>query len=58
MNCPKEFDAKCGLDGIIVTKLDGDSRGGAALSMRAITQKPIKFIGMGEKSSELEILRL
>ena len=51
----KEFDSKCGLDGIIVTKLDGDSRGGAALSMRAITQKPIKFIGMGEKSSELEI---
>ena len=43
------------MDGIIVTKLDGDSRGGAALSMRAITQKPIKFIGMGEKSSELEI---
>ena len=55
VNVAKEFDAKCGLDGIIITKLDGDSRGGAALSMRAITQKPIKFIGMGEKSSELEI---
>ena len=55
VNVAKEFDSKCSLDGIIVTKLDGDSRGGAALSMRAITQKPIKFIGMGEKSSELEI---
>ena len=55
VNVAKEFDSKCNLDGIIVTKLDGDSRGGAALSMRAITQKPIKFIGMGEKSSELEI---
>ena len=55
VNVAKEFDTKCSLDGIIVTKLDGDSRGGAALSMRAITQKPIKFIGMGEKSSELEI---
>ncbi len=51
----KEFDSKCKLDGIIVTKLDGDSRGGAALSMRAITQKPIKFIGVGEKASELEV---
>ena len=51
----KEFDSSCKLDGIIVTKLDGDSRGGAALSMRAITQKPIKFIGMGEKSSALEV---
>jgi signal recognition particle subunit SRP54 len=51
----KEFDATCKLDGIIVTKLDGDSRGGAALSMRAITQKPIKFIGVGEKSNELEV---
>ena len=51
----KEFDSTCKLDGIIVTKLDGDSRGGAALSMRAITQKPIKFIGVGEKSNELEV---
>ena len=51
----KEFDQTCKLDGIIITKLDGDSRGGAALSMRAITEKPIKFIGMGEKSSELEV---
>ncbi len=51
----REFDSTCKLDGIIVTKLDGDSRGGAALSMRAITQKPIKFIGVGEKSTELEV---
>ena len=55
VNVAKEFDFACKLDGIIVTKLDGDSRGGAALSMRAITQKPIKFIGLGEKSTELEV---
>jgi len=55
VNVAKEFDKTCSLDGTIITKLDGDSRGGAALSMRAITQKPIKFIGIGEKSSELEV---
>ena len=53
VNVAKKFNELCELNGIIITKLDGDSRGGAALSMRAITEKPIKFIGMGEKSTEL-----
>ena len=43
-----------GVDGIILTKLDGDTRGGAALSVKAVTGKPIKFAGMGEKLSDLE----
>ncbi len=43
-----------GVDGVVLTKLDGDTRGGAALSIRAVTQKPIKFIGMGEKLDDLE----
>ncbi|HZK01496.1 MAG TPA: signal recognition particle protein [Anaerovoracaceae bacterium] len=48
------FNEKLGIDGIIMTKLDGDSRGGAALSTKAITGKPIKFVGMGEKMDALE----
>jgi signal recognition particle subunit SRP54 len=48
------FDQKLSLSGLVLTKLDGDARGGAALSMRAVTGKPIKFIGMGEKSDALE----
>ncbi|MCC6880934.1 MAG: signal recognition particle protein [Verrucomicrobiales bacterium] len=48
------FDQAVGLSGIILTKLDGDARGGAALSMRSVTQKPVKFIGVGEKLSQLE----
>lgn len=48
------FDEAVGLTGIILTKLDGDARGGAALSMRSVTQKPVKFIGVGEKLSQLE----
>ena len=48
------FDEKLGIDGIIMTKLDGDSRGGAALSTKAVTGKPIKFVGMGEKMDALE----
>jgi len=48
------FDEKLGIDGIILTKLDGDARGGAALSVRAVTNKPIKYIGMGEKMEDLE----
>lgn len=48
------FNEAIGIDGIIMTKLDGDSRGGAALSVKAVTGKPIKFIGMGEKFDELE----
>jgi len=43
-----------GVDGIILTKLDGDTRGGAALSVKAVTGKPIKFIGMGEKLNDIE----
>jgi signal recognition particle subunit SRP54 len=50
----KAFDDSLELDGLILTKLDGDSRGGSALSMRAITGKPIKFIGVGEKADALE----
>ena len=50
----ESFDEALGLDGVILTKLDGDTRGGAALSIRAVTQKPIKFIGMGEKLDDLE----
>ena len=44
----KTFNEKLGIDGIILTKLDGDTRGGAALSVKAVTGKPIKFIGTGE----------
>ena len=54
VNVEKEFNEKIGIDGIIVTKLDGDTRGGAALSIKAITGKPILYIGMGEKLSDLE----
>ncbi|MCI1959118.1 MAG: signal recognition particle protein [Clostridia bacterium] len=48
------FDGQLGIDGIVLTKLDGDTRGGAALSVRSVTQKPIKYIGMGEKLEDLE----
>ncbi len=54
VNVAKQFDEKIGIDGVIVTKLDGDTRGGAALSIRAVTGKPILFVGMGEKLSDLE----
>ena len=50
----ESFDSQLGIDGIIMTKLDGDARGGAALSVRSITNKPIKYIGMGEKIEDLE----
>ncbi|HMO18073.1 MAG TPA: signal recognition particle protein [Oligoflexia bacterium] len=53
----KTFDESLELDGLILTKLDGDSRGGAALSMRAVTGKPIKFIGTGEKTDALEVFQ-
>lgn len=49
------FDGELGIDGIILTKLDGDARGGAALSVKAVTGKPIKFVGMGEKLDALEV---
>ncbi len=54
VNVAKEFDEKVGLDGVILTKVDGDSRGGAALSVKAVTGKPILYAGMGEKLSDLE----
>jgi signal recognition particle subunit SRP54 len=54
VNIAKQFNEQIGIDGIILTKMDGDARGGAALSIRAITQKPIKFIGTGEKIDMLE----
>ena len=50
----EEFDAKIGITGVILTRMDGDGRGGAALSMRAVTGKPIKFVGIGEKMDALE----
>ena len=54
VNVAKTFDEKVGIDGVILTKLDGDTRGGAALSIRAVAGKPILFCGMGEKLSDLE----
>ena len=54
VNVASMFDEKIGLDGVVLTKLDGDTRGGAALSIRAVTGKPILYIGMGEKLSDLE----
>ncbi len=54
VNVAKEFNEKVGIDGVIVTKLDGDTRGGAALSVKAVTGKPILYVGMGEKLSDLE----
>ncbi len=50
----ESFDSQLGVDGIILTKLDGDARGGAALSVGSVTNKPIKYIGMGEKMEDLE----
>ncbi|MHB8064622.1 MAG: signal recognition particle protein, partial [Ruminiclostridium sp.] len=54
VNVSESFNAKLGIDGVVLTKLDGDTRGGAALSVKAVTGKPIKFVGMGEKLSDLE----
>lgn len=54
VNVSESFNEILGIDGVVLTKLDGDTRGGAALSIRAVTQKPIKFIGMGEKLDNLE----
>ena len=55
VNVAQNFNEQVGIDGVILTKLDGDTRGGAALSVKKITGKPIKFVGMGEKLSELEV---
>lgn len=54
VNVAKEFNDKIGIDGVIVTKLDGDTRGGAALSIKAVTGCPILYVGMGERLSDLE----
>lgn len=54
VNVASSFDEALGISGVILTKLDGDTRGGAALSVRAVTGKPIKFIGTGEKLDEIE----
>lgn len=55
VNTARQFDSKIGITGIILTRIDGDARGGAALSMRSITGKPIKFLGTGEKTEALEV---
>ena len=54
VNVAKDFDVKVGVDGVVLSKMDGDARGGAALSVKAVTGKPILYIGMGEKLSDLE----
>jgi len=54
VNVAKTFEDQVGIDGVILTKMDGDARGGAALSVKAVTGKPIKFVGIGEKTDALE----
>lgn len=55
VNVAKAFDDRLGLTGVVLTKMDGDARGGAALSIKAVTGAPVKFVGMGEKLSQLEL---
>lgn len=55
VNVAKSFDERLAITGVILTKLDGDARGGAALSIRAVTGKPIKFVGLGEKLDAIEV---
>ena len=55
VNAASAFDEALGIDGIMLTKLDGDARGGAALSVKAVTGKPIKFVGVGEKLDQIEV---
>jgi len=55
VNAAKAFDDAVDIDGVVLTKLDGDARGGAALSIKAVTGKPIKFVGMGEKLDQIEV---
>lgn len=55
VNVAENFNNQLGIDGVILTKLDGDTRGGAALSIKAVTDKPILYAGMGEKLSDLEV---
>ena len=54
VNVAKQFDEQIGIDGVVLTKLDGDTRGGAALSIKAVTGRPILYVGMGEKLSDME----
>ena len=54
VNVAKSFNEQLGITGVILTKLDGDTRGGAALSIRSVTGKPIKFTGQGEKLEDFE----
>ena len=54
VNVAAEFDGKVGISGVVLTRMDGDGRGGAALSMRAVTGKPIRFVGLGEKMDAIE----
>jgi len=54
VNIASKFNNDLGFDGVVLTKLDGDARGGAALSVRFVTGKPLKFVGMGEKLDALE----
>lgn len=54
VNVAEQFDGQIGISGVVLTRMDGDGRGGAALSMRAVTGKPIKFVGLGEKMDALE----
>jgi signal recognition particle subunit SRP54 len=55
VNVATEFDGKVGITGVVLTRMDGDGRGGAALSMRAVTGKPIRFVGLGEKMDAIEV---
>ena len=55
VNVAQTFNEKLGITGVVLTKMDGDARGGAALSIKAVTGAPVKFVGMGEKLSELEV---
>ena len=54
VNVAESFVGELGVDGIVLTKLDGDTRGGAALSVKKVTNRPIKFAGIGEKLSDIE----
>ncbi len=57
VNTAKEFNDRLNFDGVVLTKLDGDARGGAALSIRSVVNKPIKFVGLGEKMGEIDVFR-
>ena len=57
VNTAKEFNDRLDFDGVVLTKLDGDTRGGAALSIRTVVNKPVKFVGTGEKLSDIDVFR-